>query len=431
MRTPFLLAALLVAGWVQAAPQQAVRAAAAKRPPAVPAAPVEVELAHQLDEVQAERLQPLIDRFNSSHKDYQVRLLRRVEGEAPKLLNLVTREQLSGFVAQRAQFKPVSDLMRAEKMALDPARLSPELRAGIADTKGRLVALPVALATPVLYINKEAFRAAGLDPEAPPRTWFEVQQAADKLFDAGSKCPYTTSWPAWVHVDNLSVWNDGGIADDKGRLVFNGMVQVKHIAMLSSWYKSRFFVTFGHRDEAEQRFADGECGMLTGSSALYARIHDKPGIEVGVSTLPYHDDVRGAPQHTLADGASLWVAAGRKPAEYKGAAQLVSFLLTPEVQVALTARGGFLPMTPAANAAVKSSALREGVVAVKVAQRQLQGRTAARSLRVSQIEPLRIIVEDELDAVWADRKPAKKALDDAVERGNAVLPRALKESPVL
>jgi sn-glycerol 3-phosphate transport system substrate-binding protein len=49
-----------------------------------------------------------------------------------------------------------------------------------------------------------------------------------------------------------------------------------------------------------------------------------------------------------------------------------------------------------------------------------------RALRVSQIEPVRIIVEEELEAVWADKKPAKEALDTAVLRGNAVLPAALK-----
>ena len=42
-------------------------------------------------------------------------------------------------------------------------------------------------------------------------------------------------------------------------------------------------------------------------------------------------------------------------------------------------------------------------------------------LRVAQIGPVRAIVEEELEAVWADKKPAKQALDDAVERGNAAL----------
>ena len=52
---------------------------------------------------------------------------------------------------------------------------------------------------------------------------------------------------------------------------------------------------------------------------------------------------------------------------------------------------------------------------------------ATHPLRVSQVEAVRIIVDEELEAVWAGKKPAKEALDTAVLRGNAVLPVALKK----
>jgi len=42
-------------------------------------------------------------------------------------------------------------------------------------------------------------------------------------------------------------------------------------------------------------------------------------------------------------------------------------------------------------------------------------------VRVAQIEKVRQIVEEELETVWADKKPAKEALDSAVERGNVAL----------
>ncbi|HRE87469.1 extracellular solute-binding protein, partial [Accumulibacter sp.] len=390
------------------------------------AAPVQIDLSHRLDEERGERLEKFVARFNERQKDYQLNVVRRVDGDAPKHLNLVTREEQAQFQTRKEDFKPLYLVMKQAKQPFDGRKLSPELRVGLDDAKGNLFALPLALSTPVLYINKEAFRKAGLDPENPPKTWAAAQKAADKLFDSGSACPYTTSWPAWVHIDNLSAWNGSEVSDAKGRLDFNGLVQVKHTAMLTTWSKAKFFTYFGRRDEADRRFADGECGMLTSTSSLYGTLRAGRKVETGVSALPYHDDVQGTPQQTLADGASLWVGGGKKADEYKGVALFVNFLLEPDLQVELTALEGFLPMTSVARAAANSQLLRADVASLDVAYLQLQGKGALRQLRVSQIEPVRIIVEEELEAAWAGRKPAKEALDNAVERGNQVLPAALR-----
>ena len=389
--------------------------------PAPVSVPVRIELAHRLDEDRAERLEPLVEHFNSQQKDVHVSLIRRVEGGAPKQLNLVTREEYARFAANKAKFKPLHEAMREAREPLDASKLSPELIVGLTDAKGQLIALPVAFSTPVLYINKAAFRKAGLNPETPPRTWHEIQEISGKLFESGSRCPFTTSWPAWVHIDNLSAWNGADVNDAKGHLAFNGLVQIKHVAMMASWHKARYFHSFGRRDEADRRFANGECAMLTSSSSLFASLAESKTLEAGVSTLPYHDDVYGSPKNTLADGSSLWIASGLKPAEIKGVAKFVSYILGPEVQINLTLAGGFLPMTPVARAAVGSKLLRADLAGLQVAYAQLQGRTSSPAVRVSQLESVRNIVEDELESVWANKEPAKQALDNAVQRGNAVM----------
>jgi sn-glycerol 3-phosphate transport system substrate-binding protein len=167
-----------------------------------------------------------------------------------------------------------------------------------------------------------------------------------------------------VHIDNLSSWNGAEVADAKGKLNFNGLVQVKHTAMMTTWAKARFFTYFGRRDEADNRFAAGDCGMLTSSSSLFGALQESRKVATGVSSLPYHDDVQGAPQQTLAGGATrCGSGAGQKPAEYKGAASFVSFLLNPELQVEFSAVEGFLPMTAAARAAAGSKLLKADVAA--------------------------------------------------------------------
>ena len=260
-----------------------------------------------------------------------------------------------------------------------------------------------------------------LDPEQAPKTWFEMQGMLDKLQDAGYACPYTSSWPVWVHIDNVSAVSGLPAVTDKGVLAFNGLPQVKHIAMMATWTKANYFKLFGRRDEANAKFREGECAMITTGSREHVEFRETKGVELGVAPMPYHDDVYGGRQNSLADGASLWVGAGRSPAVYKQAAKFVSYLLSPELQVEIVRSAGGLPLTAAARAAARSKLLQDGDRALEAAYVSLKGRGSSQVPHVSDIDPVRIITNEELEAVWADQKPAKLALDTAVARGNAVL----------
>ena len=105
-------------------------------------------------------------------------------------------------------------------------------------------------------------------------------------------------------------------------------------------------------------------------------------------------------------------------------------MLAPDMQVELVSVYGGLPMTAAARAAARSKLLNEGQATLEVAYGSLKGKGAAQSRHVSDIDPVRIIADEELEAVWANKLPAKAALDNAVSRGNAVLAAkpALKKS---
>lgn len=418
-----LLTALTLAGHAQAAkPSKAPAKTAAQ-----PQGPVELSLSHQLDDTRVSRLQEVVDRFNGQQKDYKVSLVRRGDGGGSYHMNLALREELSQFVSGKETYRPLFQVISESKEKVDPARLAPELRSGVTDAKGRLLALPVAFSTPVLFYSKSAFRRAGLDPEAPPKTWWEVQAVAGKLFEAGVKCPYTTSRPAWVHIDNLAARNNVETVGEKGEMAFNGMMQVKHVALLNSWVKASYFHNFGGQDQADSHFVSGECGMITTGSDRYATFRDHRDLDVGVAPLPYYDDAYGAPRRTLVDGASLWVGSGHQTPQYKGVARFVAFLMAPDMQVEIAHGGGYLPLTAAAQSAARSKLLKDDMRNIEVAQLQLGAapaavsKAAAQNPSVSRIDPVRRIIDEELEQVWANKKPAKLALDNAVTRANAVL----------
>ena len=391
---------------------------AAKQAAAQPAA--DFELAHNLGPQGEEQLQAVIDRFNKENNG-NLKLARMEKGSKPAGLNLVRRYDMSEVLTQPKAFIPLQDMMAKAGQPLKVADLSADLKAGVVDGKGRLVALPLIYSTPVLFYNKNALRKAKLDPEQAPKTWFEMQGILDKLQDAGYTCPYTTSWPVWVHVDNVSAVSGVPAVTGKGALTFNGLPQVKHIAMMATWSKANYFRLFGRRNEASQKFIDGECAMITTDSREHIDFLEAKGVELGVAPLPYHDDVYGGRQNTLADGASLWIGAGKSAAEYKQAAKFVSFLLSPEMQVEMVRIYGGLPLTTAARAAARSKILQDGDKTLEVAYASMKGRGATSLPHVADADPVRIIADEELEAVWSDKKPAKAALDTAVSRGNAVL----------
>ncbi|MGE5469955.1 MAG: extracellular solute-binding protein [Bacteroidota bacterium] len=411
---------LAAAGLVLAFSASAAKPAKSTKQPAAPVAAAEFELAHNLGPLGEEQLQAVVDRFNKESGN-NLKLVRIKSGDKPASLNLVRRYDMSDVLSQSKSFLPLYEVMAKAGQPLNAASLSADLKAGVVDGKGRLVALPLVYSTPVLFYNKNAFRKAKLDPEMPPQTWFEMQGMLDKLQDAGYSCPYTSSWPVWVHIDNVSAISGVPAVSDKGQLIFNGLPQVKHIAMMATWVKAGYFRIFGRRDEASDRFRNGECAMITTDSREHINFNDAKGVELGVAALPYHDDVYGGRQTSLADGASLWVGAGRSAGEYKQVAKFVSFLMTPEMQVEMVRVYGGLPLTPAARAAARSKILRDGDRTLEVAYLSLKGKGASSVPHVSDADPVRIIANEELETVWADQKPSKAALDTAVTRGNAVL----------
>lgn len=416
---PSVIALALACACSSAMAAKPAAKAAAKPVPAAQAA-ADFELAHNLGPVGEEQLQAVVDRFNKETGG-NLKLTHLEKGEKPAGLNLVRRYDMTEVLTQPKNFVPLYDMMAKAGQPLKLAELSADLKSGVVDGKGRLVALPLVYSTPVLFYNKNAFRKAKLDPEQPPKTWFEMQGVLDKLQDAGYACPYTSSWPVWVHIDNVSALSGVPAVNDKGVLTFNGLPQVKHIAMMATWTKANYFKLFGRRDEASAKFHAGECAMITTDSREHIDFRDAKGVELGVAPMPYHDDVYGGRQHSLADGASLWAGAGKSAAEYKQAAKFVSFLLSPEMQVEMVRVYGGLPLTAAARSAARSKLLQDGDKTLEVAYASMKGRGTSNVPHVADADPVRIIANEELEAVWADKKPAKAALDTAVTRGNAVM----------
>lgn len=392
-------------------------------PPASAQVVKEIRLVHRLGPDRHEALHQLAERFNETSRDYRIRVQEGglSDGESPQLM-ILQDDEMEQFLGGKLRYKPLFALMREAGVPLQTLRPPAVMMRAPVDAKGRLLALPVGLSTPVLYVNRGAFQRAGVDPDAPMKTWFDLQQVLGRLFDAGSTCPYTVSQPGRVMIENTSAWHNEPVATRTGkteRTSFNGMLQVKHVAMMASWHRAHYLRTYRGESEAEQGFASGECAVIAAPSASWTDFRRKATFEIGIAPLPYHDDFAGAPQNTLADGPVMWIAAGKTRAEYKAIARFIAFWLQPDIQVAWQRASGYLPLNRAGLLAAQSDVLGTDLENVRVAVSQLNNKPATAQSSASPTfarASVRSIIDEELEAVWADRKPAKEALDNAVAR---------------
>jgi sn-glycerol 3-phosphate transport system substrate-binding protein len=335
------------------------------------------------------------------------------------------------MMAAKGAIYPVFELMRDQQEAFSPAAYLPAVSGYYADVAGNMLSFPFNASTPILYYNKDLFRAAGLDPGSAPKTWPEVGAAAKRLRASGAVCGFTTSWPSWINVENFSAFHNlpistqaNGFGGLDAVLTFNNPSVVRHIAQLAEWQTTRVFDYSGRATSAEPRFQKGECGIFIGSSATRADIKANSKFEVGYGMLPYWPDVAGAPQNTIIGGATLWVLRDRSTAEYKGVAKFFEFLSKPEIQAAWHQNTGYLPVTRAAFDLSRAQGFydRNPGTAISIEQITLKPPTEnSRGLRLGSFVLIRDAIDDELEQAFSGKKSAQEALDSAVERGNRLL----------
>ena len=365
-------------------------------------AQVEVQFWHSMGGALGEATGALAAQFNESQKEYKVNAIYKgsypesmtaaiaaYRAKNPPHIVQVFEVGTATMMAAKGAIVPISKVMADAKEPFDPKAYLQTVTGYYSDTKGNLLSFPFNSSTVMFYVNKDAFKKAGLDPEKAPKTWKEVQAAADKLKAAGQACVYTTSWPSWKHIENFSAWHNvpigtkqNGMGGFDTQFSINSPLHVRHIAMLGDMAKKGLFTYAGRTNQGDAKFSSGECAMFTGSTGAQAGIRKAAKFEWSINFIPYHDDVKGAPQNSIIGGASLWVMSGRKAEEYKGVAKFFAFLSRPEIQMQWHTKTGYVPITTAAYERRKRSAVYE------------KHRGA---------------------------KDAKTALNDAVKRGNDIL----------
>ena len=411
-------------------------------------AQTEIQWWHSMNAVNGEWVNDLAKDFNASQKEYKVVPTYKGQydesmtaaiaafraGNAPHILQ-VFEVGTATMMASKNAIVPVAKLMKDAGEKFDPSAYIPAVASYYTASNGQMMSFPFNSSTTIFYYNKDAFKAAGLDPNKAPTTWPEVTLAAAKLKASGHKCPLTIAWQGWTQLESFSTWHNvefatkgNGLGGLDARMKINSPLHVRHIENLGNMAKQGLFVYKGRGNVPEASFVSGECAMTTTSSGFYGNVKKNAKFAFGQAPLPYYPDVAGAPQNTVIGGASLWVMSGKKAAEYKGVAKFFTYISSPEVQSASHKRTGYLPVTTASFVLTEKSGYYKENPGADVAPNQMIRKTTAnsRGIRLGNYLQVRAIEDEELEQVWGGKKTAKEALDSIVQRGNEQLERFQK-----
>jgi sn-glycerol 3-phosphate transport system substrate-binding protein len=223
---------------------------------------------------------------------------------------------------------------------------------------GKLYSMPFNTSNPMLYYNKTAFQAAGLDPNKAPRTFADVRDYAKKLTkkDASGKVSmygYSMAIYGWFFEQLLAV--SGGLYLDNGngrtalatKATFNSP---EGIAILDWWkqmYDEGILGNYGRPTAETQKAFDAQTTamMIESTAGLRSRLNAAQGkFELGTGFLPRPNEEAYKTAGTIIGGATLWILKDRPKAEQDCAWDMVKYLVSAKAQAQWHVATGYYPI---------------------------------------------------------------------------------------
>jgi sn-glycerol 3-phosphate transport system substrate-binding protein len=328
--------------------------------------PVQITFWHALTRANEEVLQRLTDSFNSSQGDVHVKLVNQVAYKDN--LEKFKAGLGGGNLPDLIQVEDTATQQMIDTNATVPAQSC--IKADHYDTSDYvqrvldrytvnkvLWPMPFNVSNPVLFYDKNAFRAANLDPEKPPTTLAEVKTDALKIKAApgytagfGMKLDpwYLEQWSA--KANELYVNEQNGRTARATKTVFDNPTGLEIFSWMDDMVKS---------GAAKTNSADGpsaydnllgirskQVGMTIDSSATLGTISQvfasgqSGGVDIGVSAMPGPPGKGGV----LVGGGALYIVKKSTPERQAATWKYLKFLDSPQTQADFAAGTGYVPL---------------------------------------------------------------------------------------
>ncbi len=292
-------------------------------------------------------------------------------------------------------------------------------------TQGKTWGIPFQRSTIVMYYNKDAFRAAGLDPDAPPATWDEMVSIGKKLTKKSGG--NVNQWGAMIPSTGYPYWMFGALSMQNGQTLMNGDGNETYFDASATVEALQFWRDLGNKHgimpsgtiewgTLRQNFLEGKTAMMWHSTGNLTTVKNKANFDFGVAMLPAKKR-RGTPT----GGGNFYIFKKSSPEERSASLKLIRFLTQPERTAEWSMKTGYLGTLADAYATPKLMQYVKDFPPAAVARDQLQFATA--ELSTYQTGRVRKLLDDAIQSALVGSKSPAEALGAAQKQADRLLKR--------
>ncbi len=292
-------------------------------------------------------------------------------------------------------------------------------------TQGKTWGIPFQRSTIVMYYNKDAFRAAGLDPENPPATWDEFVMAGKKL--TKRKGDNVEQWGMMIPSTGYPYWMFGALTMQNNQTLMNGDGNETYLDAPATVEALQFWKDLGEKHGVmpsgtiewgtlRQNFLEQKTAIMWHSTGNLTTVKNNAKFDFGVAMLPAKQR-RGTPT----GGGNFYIFKKSSDEEKAAALKLVRFLTQPERTAEWSIKTGYLGTRADAYATPALQSYVKEFPPAAVARDQLKFATA--ELSTYQTGRVRKLLDDAIQATLTGSKSPKEALGGAQKQAERLLKR--------
>lgn len=360
--------------------------------------------------------------YAGSYSDAGQKALTAARGGTPPQLSVLLSTQMFALIDEDV-IVPFDAYLTDEEKAEWIGGFYPSFMEN-SQTGGKTYGIPFQRSTPVLYWNKEAFKAAGLDPEVAPANWDEMVEMGKALTlkdDAGN----VTQWGVRIPSAGFPYWLFQGLSTPAGAILasadgnkvnFNDAKVVEALEYLVDLSKTHEIMQPGSIEwgPTPKAFFEGETAMMWTTTGNLTNVRSNAPFDFGVAMLPAKER-RGAPT----GGGNFYLFKDSTDEQKEAAVDFVQWITAPEQAATWSIATGYIAPRAETWDTDKMKAYTADFPQALVARDQLE--FAVAELSTFENGKVTQAFNDALAAAIAGEKTAQEALDEAQAKAERIL----------